>query len=90
MFIVAVAPIVALLERLPISVSAIGVREGLIILLFSPFYDDITIPLTVSLILRAAEVVQILFFLLTWFVGRSPRIIKDELDLVESKYENFL
>lgn len=87
LLIIAIAPIVALLERLPVSVSAIGIREGLFVILFAPFYDDITIPITISLVLRAAEMMQILVFLLTWFIGRKPRTIEEELHMVESEYE---
>lgn len=86
LLIISIAPIVALLERLPISVSAIGIREGLFVLLFSPFYDDITIPLTISLVLRAAEMIQMIVFLLTWFIGRKPQTIEEELHSVETEY----
>ncbi len=87
LLIIAIAPVVALLERLPISVSAIGIREGLFVLLFAPFYDDPTIPLTISLVLRAAEVMQVLIFLLTWFIGRNTQVIESELHSVETAYE---
>ena len=84
LLIIAVAPIVALLEKLPISVSAIGVREGLFVILFTPFYDDITIPITISLVFRAAQVTQILIFLIPWFIGRKPQTIENEFHLVET------
>jgi len=90
LLIISIAPIVALLERLPVSISAIGVREGLFVLLFSPFYNDITIPITVSLVLRAAEVMQILIFLLTWFVGRKPQAIEDELHSIDVEHKKEL
>ena len=85
--IIVVAPIVALLERLPVSVSAIGIREGLFVLLFAPFYNDITIPLTISLVLRAAEAFQMVVFILTWFVGRDSRKIDAEIQEVENEYD---
>ena len=89
LLIISIAPIVALLERLPISVSAIGIREGLFVILFSPFYDDLTIPLTISLVLRAAEMMQVLIFLLAWFIGRKPQAIEEEMHMVETEYEKF-
>ncbi len=84
--IIAVAPVVALLERIPISISAIGIREGMFVLLFTPFYNDPTIPVTISLILRAAEIIQLVFFLLAWFIGRDRDIIGTELRDVETEY----
>lgn len=90
LFLIAAAPLVALLERLPISVSGIGVREGLFVLLFSPFYDDPTIPLTVSLVLRAAELLQILIVALSWLfisdheaIEKNVKSIDTEIKLVE-------
>jgi len=89
LLIISIAPVVALLERLPVSVSAIGIREGLFVILFAPFYDDITIPITISLVLRAAEMIQMLVFLLSWFIGRKPQAIEEELHQVETEYENY-
>nr|MBS0021397.1 flippase-like domain-containing protein [Gammaproteobacteria bacterium] len=90
LFLIAAAPLVALLERLPISVSAIGVREGLFVLLFAPFYDDPTIPLTISLVLRAAELLQILIVAVSWLfvsdreaIERKVKSIDTEIKLVK-------
>ncbi len=69
LYILAVTPVVALLERLPISISAIGLREGMLVALLLPFYQDPTVPIAVSLMLRTAEAIQILVFSLTWFGG---------------------
>lgn len=88
LLIISIAPVVALLERLPISVSAIGIREGLFVILFAPFYDDITIPITISLVLRSAEMMQVLVFLLPWFIGRKHQAIEEELHLVETEYKD--
>lgn len=85
--IISVAPLLALLERLPISISAIGIREGMFVILFAPFYSDLTIPLTISLVLRAAELTQVVVFLITWFIGRNREIIESELQDVENEYE---
>ena len=79
LLIIAIAPIVALLERLPVSMSGIGIREGLFVILFAPFYDDITIPITISLVFRAAQMTQILIFLMTWFIGGKPQAMEKEL-----------
>jgi len=87
LLIISIAPIVALLERLPVSVSAIGVREGLFVILFAPFYDDVTIPIAISLVLRAAEIIQILVFLLIWLVDRKEGSIEDEISEVEKLNE---
>ena len=87
LLIIAVAPVVALLEKLPISVSAIGVREGLFVILFAPFYDDITIPLTISLVFRAAQITQILIFLIPWLISWKPQAIEKEFHQVETESE---
>ncbi len=87
LLIIAIAPIVAALERLLIFISGIGIREGLFVLLFAPFYNDPTIPLAISLVFRAAEVMQVLVFWFTWFIGRDPQAIEEELHLVETEYE---
>ena len=87
LLIITIAPIVAALERLPISISGIGIREGLFVLLFAPFYNDPTIPLTISLVFRAAEVMQVSVFWFTWFIGRDHQAIEEELRLVNTEYE---
>lgn len=84
---IGVAPIVALLERLPISVSGIGIREGLFVLLFAPFYDDPTVPLAVSLVLRLAEMVQMVVFMLTWFTGGNKKVIQSEIRSIEENVQ---
>lgn len=61
-YIIAATPILALLERLPISFSTIGIRECVFVVLFSPFYGDATIAISIALTLRCAELAQILLF----------------------------
>ena len=71
MFIVAAAPLVSLLERLPISFSALGLREGLIVFLLKPYIKSSDISFSVSLVLRLAELLSILPSLILW-IKRDP------------------
>jgi uncharacterized protein (TIRG00374 family) len=87
-FIIAATPLLAMLERLPISFSTIGVREGLYVLLFAPFYSDTTIPISIALTLRSAEIVQILLFSFVWLVQREPRGYHSELEAIADQMPN--
>ena len=69
LFILAATPLMALLERLPISLAAIGVREGFYMLLFAPFTDDTAAILAVALAVRACEFTMIALVSVTW-VGK--------------------
>lgn len=66
LFILAATPFMALLERLPISFAAIGVRESFFMLLFASFTSDTAAILAVALTVRACEAVMILLLSLTW------------------------
>ncbi|MGI9287119.1 MAG: lysylphosphatidylglycerol synthase transmembrane domain-containing protein, partial [Pseudomonadales bacterium] len=55
-YIVAATPVLALLERIPISVSAIGLREGLFVAMFSPLGVPPSEAIAVALMLRAIEI----------------------------------
>ncbi len=72
LYIISATPLLALLERLPISIAAFGVREGLFIVLFRPYFPDPTIPFTIALVLRAAEISMIIICLFLW-LGRYDR-----------------
>jgi len=69
LFILAATPLMALLERLPISFAAIGVREGFFMLLFAPFTEDTSAVLGVALTVRACEMTMLTLLSLTW-VGK--------------------
>ena len=84
-FIIAATPLMALLERLPISISTIGVREGLYVVLLSPFYADTTIPIAIALTLRGAEMVQIILFSFIWLFKHEPRGYQQELEAIVSE-----
>ena len=68
-YIISATPLLALLERLPISISAIGLREGMMVVLLSSYFQDPTIPVTISLTLRAAEMLMTILCLFLW-IGR--------------------
>lgn len=64
--IVAATPVVAFLERIPISVRSIGIREGLYVALLSPFGITPTVALSVALVVRFVEVVRAAIGLVWW------------------------
>jgi len=72
-FLIAAAPALALLERLPISVAAIGLREGVLVALFLPFGVEASEAIAVALVLRAAELVQIALLFFIWYIDPAPR-----------------
>lgn len=84
-FIIAATPLLALLERLPISFSTIGVREGLYVVLLSPFYSDSTIPISIALTLRCAEMIQIGLFSFIWFFQHEAKGYEQELEAIASE-----
>jgi uncharacterized protein (TIRG00374 family) len=69
MYIVSATPLLALLERLPFSFSSIGLREGLVVVLFNPFVLDPSVSITIALTLRLAEITMMIFCSLLW-LGR--------------------
>jgi uncharacterized protein (TIRG00374 family) len=81
-FIIAATPLMALLERLPISFSTIGVREGLFVVLMAPFYSDTTVPISIALTLRFAELTQIGLFSFIWFVQHEEKGYEQELEAI--------
>lgn len=88
LYILAAAPVVAMLERIPVSVSAIGLREGMLVVLLFPFYQDPTTSIAASLTLRAGEIVQMLVFTLTWIVGRDQKTRGSELAKIDDEYSH--
>ena len=81
-FFIAATPLLALLERLPISFSTIGVREGLYVVLLSPFYSDTTVAISIALTLRFAEMIQIGLFSFVWFVQHEEKGYERELEAI--------
>ena len=65
-------PIVALLERIPISISAIGVREGLYVALLHPYGISATTAVSVALVVRAGELLMSSVILLLWGLSSEP------------------
>ncbi len=68
-YVVAATPIMALLERIPISVSSLGVREGIFVTMLLPFGVEAAQSLAVAVVLRTMEAVQIGIMCFVWFVG---------------------
>ncbi len=76
LFVLAATPLLALLERLPISFSAIGVREGLFVFLFLPFGYGPEVAVSVALILRFSEFFQMAICSLFWLVGSGSAYLQ--------------
>ncbi len=71
-YIIAATPLLSLLERLPISISSIGLREGLFVGLFSPLGIDASQALSIALLLRATEITQVAVLIFIWYIDPSP------------------
>ena len=85
MYFISAAPLLALLERLPISIAAFGVREGLFIILFRPYFPDPTVPFTIALVLRAADISMIVICLFLWLGRYDKRDSKREIQVVDKE-----
>lgn len=85
LYVISATPLLALLERLPISISSIGVREGLIFLLFKPYFADPTTPIAIALALRCADIIVTLFCLLLWLVKHDPKSYRKDIQAVSSE-----
>jgi uncharacterized protein (TIRG00374 family) len=68
LYIVAATPLLSLLEKLPISFSTIGIREGMFVLLFATLGIDATSAVSIALTLRCAELSQIALFSFIWLM----------------------
>jgi uncharacterized membrane protein YbhN (UPF0104 family) len=76
-YILTAIPLLALLERLPISFAAIGVREGLYVLLFAPLSSDPSTVVSIALAVRLVELVMLALLSFSWLFG--PKIGLDEV-----------
>jgi uncharacterized protein (TIRG00374 family) len=79
LYIIAAMPLLALLERLPISIAAIGVREGLIVVLLAPYHLDPAIAIAVALVVRLGEMAMVLLCLFLWLGKHDPDNYEQEL-----------
>ncbi len=84
-YIISAAPFLSLLERLPISISAIGVKEGLYIILLKPYGIDVTSALTVALVLRSAEICYMLISSFFWIGEFARDTLKLDIKCVEKE-----
>ena len=85
LYLVAAVPVVALLERLPISFQAIGVREGLYVVALQPFDVDPNVAVAVGLVVRAAEILLILMSFGSWIPGRRGRGLRERIRTAEQE-----
>lgn len=79
-YIVAATPVLALLERIPISISAIGLREGLFVAMFSPLGIPPSEAIAVALMLRAVEIFQIILLIFIWYINPAPIPAEQQLE----------
>ncbi|MCP5005852.1 MAG: flippase-like domain-containing protein, partial [Planctomycetes bacterium] len=56
-YLIAATPLMAMAERLPVSFSSIGFREGLFVGLLYPYYHDVSYSVSVALVLRAVDLI---------------------------------
>lgn len=67
-YVISASPFLALLERIPFSISAIGIREGLFIVLFRPYDIDATTAVSVALAFRSAEMCLVFICIFFWVI----------------------
>ena len=79
LFVVSATPVLSLIDRLPISFSSIGVREGMLVIILKPFGVDASTALSVALLIRGIELMQILLFTLLWQFDHQPKPSLEEL-----------
>ena len=79
-YVISAAPFLALLERLPVSIASIGVKEGLVVLLLRPYGIDPTVAISAALALRTAEISMMLLCMFLW-LGRHDG--KNYLDRIK-------
>lgn len=79
LYIIAATPLMALLERLPVSISGIGLREGFMVLLLSPAGLGITSAFSIALTVRFAEIVLIILLFGVWFIKNEPKDLLQEI-----------
>lgn len=89
MYIISATPLFAILERLPISISAIGVREGLFVVLLKPYFLEAVIPITIALVLRCSEVIIALFSLMLWLFNPEEKWSRERLEIVKKEVNTF-
>jgi uncharacterized protein (TIRG00374 family) len=82
---ISLTPVVALLERLPISFSSIGIREGLFVALLNLFGADATRAVAIALVMRVAEVLLLLLSLLLWFLLESGGTSGQEMKRIQER-----
>ena len=71
LYIISATPLMALLERLPVSISGIGLREGFMVLLLSPAGLGVTPAISIALVVRFAEIVLIILLAGVWFIKKD-------------------
>ena len=79
LFVISATPVLSLIDRLPVSFSSIGVREGMLVLILKPFGVDASTALSVALLIRGIELMQILLFTLLWQFDHQPKPSLEEL-----------
>jgi uncharacterized membrane protein YbhN (UPF0104 family) len=84
LYIVAATPFLSLLEKLPVSFSTIGIREGMFVLLFAPLGIDATAAVSIALVLRSAEIVQIALFSFIWLLPCRSQHSPNDIDPMQA------
>lgn len=82
-YLIAATPLMAMAERLPVSFSSIGFREGLFVGLLYPYYQDVSYSVSVALVLRAVDLIIIGISLLFCFVEKPSKERHEELKRIQ-------
>ncbi len=84
LFFVSATPVLSLIDRIPVSFSSIGVREGALVLLLKPFGIPAAEALSIALLMRGIELTQIVIFTLLWQFDHGPKPSVEELNKLNS------
>ncbi|MBN1493537.1 MAG: flippase-like domain-containing protein [Candidatus Omnitrophica bacterium] len=85
-----VVPLISLLERLPISFSSVGVREGLYVAIFTSHGLTAAEALSTALIIRASEVVIVATSIMLWYMSGLSAATKNEVVSLAAEVDNVL
>lgn len=89
LYVISATPLLALLERLPFSFSSVGLREGLFVVLLKPYISDPTIPVTVALVLRFAEIVMMFLCSLLWLGRYDGKTYREKMLSINDEMKYF-
>ncbi|MCP5004249.1 MAG: hypothetical protein GY941_09955, partial [Planctomycetes bacterium] len=75
-------------ERLPVSFSSIGFREGLFVGLLYPYYHDVSYSVSVALVLRAVDLIIVGISFIFWLTEQPSKWKQGELENIKREMQS--